>query len=142
MYPHSTDCWALLVPYVKSRENFLKSLVRQPIVWLFTCTLLLMMVVRMLCHRDDVGAAIQLTFGAFFAQINLPYPQSPANYIWTITTLMCAIFASIVLSGSIYAIIVNVKYEPEIDTFEQLLRSNLLIYAISEGADGYYEFKE
>lgn len=142
LYPHSTDCWALLVPVIMKRLNFLNTFVHQPIFWLFTGTLLLLMMIRFLCYDDGIATAVLLTYGAFFTQLKVPHPQRSADYIWTICILMCAIFASIVLSGSIYGILVHIKYEPEIDTFQQLLATDLLIYTYAEGEDTFYVFEK
>lgn len=143
LYPHTTDCWVLLVPYVKQRVSFLVIFSRQPIVWIFICSVVLLALTRAVLRVETVPGAILQTYGAAFGQLRMPHPQSrPAAYVWTSMMLLTAIITSTLLSGSIYAILVNVKYEPEIDTFAQLLATDLLIYSNDRNNDDFYEFAE
>lgn len=101
-----------------------------------------MIVFRTLRRLENRSSAILLTYGVVFAQLKIPHPQRQVDYIWSIIMLLSAIFASIVFSGSIYAILVNVKYEPEIDTFEQLIATDLLIYSSADFNENYYKFQK
>lgn len=142
MYPHASDCLALLVPVSTIRLSFLKSFIQKPAIALIIISLLILMLSRSLRRLEPFGAAVLLTFGAFFAQLKVPTPKRISDHIWTVCILIAAVFTTIILSGSMFELLVNIKYAPEIDTFEHLIASDLVIYAKKTGLDDSYVFKQ
>lgn len=142
LYPHTSDCWALLVPISKHRLTFAQNVIQRPIMHVIIVTLVVLMLFRLQRRLEPVSDAVLLTFGALLAQLNVPKPRRCSDYIWTVCTLLGAIFATIVLSGTIFGIMMHIKYAPEIDTFHQLIESNLVICGKHVGLDDYYMFEE
>lgn len=140
LYPHSYDCLALLVPISKVRQPLLLSFLQKPSTAPMLVVLAVLLVYRALRRLEPLGVAAMLTFGAFLAQLNVPAARRASDAMWTLSVLLSAIFAAIIMSGTMFESLVNVKYVPEIDTFEQLIASGLGIYAKNTGLDDHYVF--
>lgn len=141
-YPHSFDCLSIIVPVVKNHESFLHVFVKQPLISTMAVVIFLLVTLRIICRLESADKAIVLTFGVFCSQIRVPHSQCTSDRIWTACMLICSLLVTIILSQTIFEILIKDKYEPEIDTFQQLIVSNLKIYVKEPTVEDFYVFQK
>lgn len=134
LYPHGVDCLSILVPTLRRRESFMYKIVRSNAAVLVFVTFLLFVLVRILIQRApicDWFSEFVVTLGIFLAQKFIRSPKSISEFIWISGLLMFAIIALVILSSILYQSLVVNRYEPEIDTVEQLADTDLNIVMLN-----------
>lgn len=141
LYPHASDCMSIVVPVNKMRKTFLQILGHQAIVVPVVVVTVLLAIVRVSARRESAVQAVLLTFGTFLAQQNAPEPRRFSEKLWLCLMLLIALLASMVVSSTMYKIVMTITYEEEIDTMEQLIESGLPIFML-HGLLDYYNAAE
>lgn len=127
-YPHDTDCLIILVPTSKVRESFMCNLLHRSIVVPIGFVVFLMTLVRMAQRGEICCDAFMFTWGIFLSQQFERHPRTLSEHILVLCILSFAFYAVMLMSTTIYTIVVTTNYTPEIDTLPQLIESGLHVY--------------
>lgn len=134
LYPHGVDCLTILVPALRRSESIMFKIFRCNAVVLIFVTFLIFVMVRILIQRARIYgwfSEFMVTLGIFLAQKFIRSPTSKSEFIWISGLLVFAIIAVVVLSSILYQGLVVSRFEPEIDTIEQLADTNLKIVMLN-----------
>lgn len=146
LYPHGFDCESILVPALRRKEHFLFKIFHYNTL---LCLMILMTFVTFVICRIFIESTSPsewfsefiLTLGYFFAQHFIISPKSKREYSWIFCMLIFTQTSLALLSSILYQSIVVSRYEPEIDTLEQLASSDLnivLVMGQTEWRNGRY----
>lgn len=105
-------------------------IVRSNVTVLIFVTFLIFVMVRILIQRAPISGwyfEFIVTLGIFLAQKFIRSPKSISEFIWISGLLMFAIIAVVILSSVLYQSLVVSRFEPEINTVQQLADTDLNI---------------
>lgn len=136
LYPHGVDCLSILVPSLRRKTAFLFKVFyfNTNICILIFVTFLAFVMLRILneyTSPTDWFSEFLVTLGIFLAQHFIQSPKSKREYSWILGVLIFAFISIVLLSSILYQSLVVNRYEPEIDTLEQLANSDLNIVLLN-----------
>lgn len=130
LYPHGTDCLSVLVPKSKKKISFMYQVVRYDATLLIFITYLLFSILRIFMKCAPLSEwflEFFKTLGFCLAQQKPRNLKSRRDYMWLGGVLMFSYVVVALLSSILYQSLVMSRFDPEIDTVEQLANSNLKI---------------
>lgn len=134
-YPHGTDCLSVLVPKSKQKNSFMFKVVRYDATLVIFITYLLFSILRIFMKCSPLSEwflEFFKTLGFCLAQQKPRKLKSRRDYMWFSGVLVFSYLVVVLLSSILYQSLVMNQFEPEIDTVEQLAKSNLKI-VVPEG---------
>lgn len=146
LYPHGVDCVSILVPSLRRETSFLFKVIHYNtnmcalIFAMYLCFVICRIVIESTSPSDWFSEFL-VTFAYFFGQHFIQSPKSKREYSWIFGMLVFALISLALLSSILYQSLVVNRYEPEIDTLEQLANSDLNIVLLNghmEWTDGRY----
>lgn len=129
-YPHATDCLSVLVPKSKQKISFMFQVVRYDATFVIFITYLLFSILRIFMKYAPLSEWFLVffkTLGFCLAQQKPGKLKSRRDYMWFGGVLVFSYVVVVLLSSILYQSLVMSRFEPEIDTAEQLAKSNLKI---------------
>lgn len=132
LYPHGVDCMSILVPSLRRKTTFLRKVFNynRDICILIFVTFFLFVLIRIFMEcTSPFGwfSEFMITLGIFLLQNFIHSPKSKRERTWTFSVLIFAFLSLVLMSSILYQCLVEIRYEPEIDTLEQLANSDLNI---------------
>lgn len=129
---HMRDSLVILVPAAQHRTAFLHTLLAHRNRTVFSVIFLVLISITLLrigLRCESWMNAIVRTVGIFFWQSAETRPlRRTSEYLWTVTMFVFAFYASIILSSSIFAVVMTDNGH-EIDTIQQLSAANLPVFS-------------
>lgn len=132
MYPHDTECLRIVVPRIKTEQRFAEKLSHNSIVQSICLTALLMFISKIMLNRSYDVHDWTVTFfsllAVLFGQKRQKVSPKLWETIWNAQLLLTVIFSTAALSAICYQTLVSVKYVNQIDTLNELIKSNLRVF--------------
>lgn len=130
LYPHEKDCLVVMVPKQNEFANFLRKVMKNSEIQSICIALLLFAIVRIIIQKSAWWQWLSIlikSLAIFFNQDRIPN-KNGIEVAWDINLRGFSLLATIVLSVIIYKDLITTHYV-EIDTIDDLVSSNLTIYA-------------
>lgn len=130
LYPHEKDCLVIMVPKQSNLEHFLQKVIKNSDIQSIGIALLLFTIARIIIQRPSWKMWISVfikSIGIFLNQDKIQNDTAVEN-AWDINLRGFSVLATIALSVIIYKNLISKEYV-EIDTIEELIASNLTIFA-------------
>lgn len=130
LYPHEKDCLVIMVPKQSKMEHFLHKIIKNPDIAAVCIALVLFTIVRIIIQKLSWKHWISIfikSLGIFLNQATIRN-ESSVEAAWDINLRGFSVLATIAMSVIIYKNLISKEYV-EIDTIEDLIASNLTIFA-------------
>lgn len=141
VYPHYTDCLRIVVPRIKTEQKFAEKLAHNSIVQSICLTAVLMFISKIILNRSfsvhDWTHTLFSILATLFGQKRQKVSPKLWETIWNAQLLLTVIFSTAALSAISYQTLVSVKYVNQIDTLNDLIKSNLRIFVEKSKASDF-----
>ncbi|KAJ6630889.1 hypothetical protein Bhyg_16545 [Pseudolycoriella hygida] len=130
LYPHERDCLVIMVPKQSNLEHFLEKIIKNSDILSIFIALILFAIVRIIIEKCNWKKWLTIfikTLGIFLNQEQIRN-TTDVEVAWDMNLRGFSVLATIALSVIIYTNLVN-QQPVEIDTIDDLIASNLTIYA-------------
>lgn len=140
LYPHDKACFRIVVPRIKTEQDFFDKLSQNNVAQSICLSVLLIYISKIILNRSwrvhdwilTFFTIISSIFGQKRQKISTPLWET----IWNAQLLLITIFSTAALSAISYQSLVSVKYNTQIDTINDLIESDLRIFVeISKKSD-------
>lgn len=132
MYQHETECLRIVVPRIKTVQQFIVKLAKNSIVQLIALLVLLMFISKIILNRSYHVHDWTITFFSILAILFGQKRQQISNKtwetIWNGQLNLIVIFSTAALSAICYKSLISVKYVNQIDTLNDLIKSDLMVF--------------
>lgn len=132
IYPHTTECLKIVVPRIKTEQRFIVKLAQNSIVQSIGLTMALMFISKIILNHSYRVHDWTITFfsilAVLFGQKRQKVSKKSWETIWNGQLNLLVIFSTAALSAISYQSLVSVKYVNQIDTLQDLIKSNLKIF--------------
>lgn len=133
-YPYMFNCIQVVVPLDTGKVPVLWLVMKNGHVQALLPVMLLFIAARLFVQKRTLGSDLHAiwfrTIGICMAQIDIGKSSNRLEMLWTIGLLIFSIIASATLGGIIYTKLVIVQTISNIDTLDELAKSNLKIFVV------------
>lgn len=131
LFTHDTDCLAAVVPQQEISNRFLQNVVNYADTEAIGFALLLFIIVRIFLQKESWHRGFMIAFktvGVFLNQ-NKILNANPVQLAWDINLRVFSLLATTALSAIIFQSLIAAEDSNEINTIDDLVKSNLPVYA-------------
>lgn len=132
LYPHYKECLRIVVPLIKNERQFAEKLANHSVVQSICLSIVLMIISKIILHGSCRVRNWTHTFNVVLAELfGQKRPKASTKLwekVWTVHIFTIAIFSTALLSAISYQTLVSVKYVKQIDTLDDLIKSDLKIF--------------
>lgn len=142
LYPHYKECLRIVVPHLKSEKQFAEKLGNDGTVQSICLAIGLMFITKIILNRSCQASNWSHTLNVIFAELfGQKRPKASKKFwekVWNVQLVLLAIFSTSFLSAISYQTLVSVKYVKQIDTLDDLIKSDLKIF-VEESRSGDFD---
>lgn len=132
LYPYDKECFRIVVPRITTEQRFFDKLSRNSVVQSIGILAIIFLMSKIILNRSYRVHDWMMTFFTIFAVLLGQKRPKISTKLWetqwNVLLLLSIIFSTAALSAISYQTLVSVKYIGQIDTLDDLKRSDLRIF--------------
>lgn len=141
LYPQDTECLRIVVPRIKKEQRFTVKLANNSTIQSIGLLMLLMFLSKIILNRSYHPHDWALTFfsilAVLFGQKRQKISSKVWETIWNGQLNFIVIFATAALSAISYHTLISLKHVNQINTLNDLINSNLMIFVEKSKSVGF-----